>query len=156
MAEHLMWLPTVQGRLGIRKISYFFKKWGLVFVLVWLMDQSRDLMVPCVLLGKAPAVPVCCHFLGKGHGARAGLPCPRSGSGCLSLQVSPGRVGEHRVPQCPAETAAGSPGGLQGPATQPCASKVLPSLAFPHPKGAAPAAFPRNRAMLGLPLVLLL
>lgn len=39
---------------------------------------------------------------------------------------------------------------------QGCANKVLPSLPLPRHKGAAPAAFPQNRATLGLPLVLLL
>lgn len=32
-------------------MSSFLEKWGLVFVLVWLMVYSRDLIVPCVLLG---------------------------------------------------------------------------------------------------------
>lgn len=36
------------------------------------MVYSRALIVPCVLLrGEAPTVPVCCHSLGKGHGAVA-------------------------------------------------------------------------------------
>lgn len=65
-------------------MSYFLKKWGLVFVLVWLMVYSRALIVPCVLLGgEAPAVPVCCHSLGKGHGAvpKEGGDCPVRGQG---------------------------------------------------------------------------
>lgn len=72
-------------------MSYFFKKWGLVFVLVWLMVYSRALIVPCVLLGgEAPTVPVCCHSLGKGHGA-----VPREGG----IALSEVRVGVS-VPLC--------------------------------------------------------
>lgn len=138
MAEHLRWLPTVQGWLGVRQMNsfFFYFKWSLVFVLVWLLVYSRDVTVSCVLLGgEAPTVPVCCHSLGKGHGAvaREGgeLPCPRSGSGCLSLHVSPGPVGKHRVLQCPAETAAGAAGRLQGLTSRVVQTRCFPLFPFP-------------------------
>lgn len=74
-------------------MSSFFKKRGLVFVLVWLMVYSRNLIVPCVLLGgEAPAVPVCCHSLGKGHAAvaREGGDCPVRGQGrAVRVSVPP-------------------------------------------------------------------
>lgn len=136
-------------------MSSFFKKWGLVFVLVWLMVYSRDLLVPCALLGgEAPTVPVCCHSLGKGHCAVA-----RKGG----IALSEVRVGLSVPPCVPrpcgwaqSPAVSGWDSGRSSRGAPRSGFQSCPSFPLPHPKGAAPAAFPRNRATLGLSLVLLL
>lgn len=136
MAEHFGLLPTVQGWLGIRKMSSFFKKWGLVFVLVWLMVYSRDLLVPCVLLGgEAPTVPVCCHSLGKGRGAvaREEGDCPVRGQGqgvcpCMCPQALWVSTESRSVWQGQPQ---GTAGRLQGPASRVVQTRCCSLFPFP-------------------------
>lgn len=137
-----------------QKNEFFFRKvgFGICSGVADGLQQGSDSAL-CTPGGEALTVPVLPF---PGEGTR----CHCQGGRGLPWQVRvsvppcvPSLVDKHRVLQCPAETAAGASGRLQGATSWVVQTTrvVLPSLPLPHHKGAAPAAFPRNSAVLGCP-----